>query len=103
MSEEQASNKERDYYQSLPDSSAWIFYSAIGTDCNFVLKKEGLKNVAHSPEPEELKHTSKVVLLGVLTTVALLGLAALIQTPKIAAILQEVGINSGQQIILTDY
>ena len=55
MSEAQGSNKERDYYQSLPDSSAWIFSDARGTDYNFLVEKEGLKNLDHSPEPEKLK------------------------------------------------
>ena len=96
-------NHERDYYQSLPDSSGWIFYSAIGTDCNFLIEKECLKNLDYSPEAEELEARSKRVLLGVLTTVALLGLAALIQTPKIAGLIQNGAINSGQEIILTDY
>ena len=103
MSEEQGSNQEPEYYQSLPDSSWWIFYSAMGTDCNFLVEKECLNNLDNSPEPEKLKSGSKVILFGVLTTIALLGIFALIQTPKIAAIIQEAGVNSDKQIILTDY
>ena len=103
MSEGQGSNKDREYSQSLPNSSWWIFYSAMGTDCNFLVEKECLKNIDDAPEPEELKSSSKVVLLGVLTTVALLGLAVLMQTPKIADTIQEAGVNSGKQVILTDY
>lgn len=103
MSEEQFGNKDREYSQSLPHSSWWIFYSAMRTGCNFLVEKECLENIDYSPETEELKPGSQVVLLGVLTTVALLSLAVLIQTPKIADTIQEASVNSGKQIILTDY
>ncbi len=104
MLEGQGSNKNREDERSLSDdSNGEIVYSDLGTECNFLVEKECLKNLDYYPEPEELKSGGKVVLFGVLTTLALLGLAALIQTPKIAAILQEIGINSGKQVILTDY
>ena len=103
MFEQQGSNKEQDYYQSLPNPRAWIFYSAIGTDCNFLVEKECLENLDTTPETEKLKSSSKVILFGVLTTIALLGLAALIQAPRIAAIIQDAGVNSAKPVLSTDY
>ena len=104
MSEGQGNNKQPDDYQSLPDdSNGGIFYSDLGTECNFLVEKECLKYADYYPEPEEIKSGKKVILSALLTTLSLLGLAALIQTPKIAAMLQEIGLNSGQEIILTDY
>ena len=58
MSEGKGSKKEREYDRSLPDSTGWIFYSAIETYCNFLVKKECLKNIDRSPESEELKSGS---------------------------------------------
>ena len=94
MSEGQESNKQPEDYQSLPNPNGGIFYDDLGTECNFLVEKECLKYADYYPEPEEIKFGKKVILLALLTSVSLLGLAALIQTPKIAALIQETGINS---------
>ena len=94
MSEGKESNKQPNDYQSLPNSNGRIFPDALGSGYNFLMEKECLKNLDHYLETEELKCRSQVILFGVLTTLALLGLAALIQTPKIATMIQQAGINS---------
>ena len=70
MSEGKGSKKEREYDRSLPNSIGWIFYSAMETYGNFLVKKECLKNLEYSPETEEFTPGSQGILFGVLTTVA---------------------------------
>ena len=103
MSEEKFRKNYRTRYESVCDLNLLSSWSQSGSDWSSIVKEE-IQAATNQPiEEEEPNFTNKVVSLGVLATLALLGAATWVRAPEISQAVQEVGKNSVEQLVLSDY
>lgn len=95
-------NKSTTKYESLDDLNLIILWFQSGGNWSSTIKKE-IQTATNKPiVEEESNSTSKVVLLSVLVTLALLVTAMCSQASKIYHSVQEVGTNSVKELISRD-
>lgn len=91
-------NKPTTQYESLRDLNLLSLWSH-GSDWSSIVREE-IQATTNQPIAEaESNFISKIVLFGVLATLALLVAAMCNQAPKISQAVQEVGTNSVKQLI----
>jgi hypothetical protein len=103
MSQENFNNNPKTRYESLCDLNFLGLWSQCGGDWSSTIKEEIQAATNQSIEQEKPNLTNKVVLFGVLATLALLGAAVWIQAPKSERVVQDEGRNSVEQLSLTGY
>ncbi len=103
MSKENFNNNSKTRDESLCDLNLLGLWSQCGRNWSSTIKQEIQAATNQPTEEEEPKPTNKVVLFGVLATLALLGAATWIQASKINQAVQEVGTSSAEQLILKAY
>lgn len=94
-------NKSKIKYESLEDLNLITLWSQTGSNWSSTIKKE-IQADTNQPLAEEEPNTSKVVLFGVLATLALLVAAVCTQASEIYRSVQEVGTNSFKELISKD-
>lgn len=94
-------NKPTTKYESLDDLNLIILWFQSGGDWSSTIKKE-IQAATNKPIVEKESNTSKVVLLSVLVTLALLVAVMCSQASKIYQSVQEVGTNSVKELISRD-
>lgn len=94
-------NKPKIKYESLEDLNLITLWSQTGSNWSSTIKKEIQADTNQMIAKEE-SNTSKVVLFGVLATLALLVATMCTQTSKIYQSVQEVGTNSFKELISKD-
>jgi hypothetical protein len=95
-------NKPTTKYESLEDPNLISLQSQSGSDWSLTIKKKIQANIKQPIAEEESNSTSKVVLFGVLATLALLVAVVCSQASEIYRSVQEVGTNSFKELILKD-
>ncbi len=96
-------NKPTAKYESLDDLNLISLWWQSGSDWSSTIKEEIQADTNQPIAEEESNSTSKVVLFGVLATLALLVAAVCSQASEIYRSVQEVGTNSFKELILKDY
>lgn len=96
MSDQNFSHIPKTRYESLYDLKSLTLWSPSGSEWSSITNEE--IQATTNPSREESNLTNKVVLLGSLVILVLLGAAAWIQAPAIVQALQEVGKNSVEQL-----
>lgn len=95
-------NKPTTKYESLDDLNLMILWFQSGGDWSSTIKNK-IQPATNKPIGEEASNfTTKVVLLSVLVTLALLVTAMCSQASKIYQSVQEVGTNSVKELISRD-
>lgn len=94
-------NKPTTKYESLEDLNLISLWSQSGSDWSSTIKEE-IQTDTNQPIAEEESNTSKVVLFGVLATLALLVTVMCTQASEIYRSVQEVGTNSFKELISKD-
>lgn len=94
-------NKPTIQYEPIEDLNLISLWLQSGSDWSSTIKEE-IQADTNQPIAEEESNTSKVVLFGVLATLALLVAAVCSQASKISQSVQEVGINSFKELISKD-
>ena len=95
-------NKPTTKYESLEDLNLISLWWQSGSDWSSTIKEEIQADINQPIAQEEFNSTSKVVLFGVLATLALLVAAMFTQASEIYHSMQEVGTNLVKQLILRD-
>lgn len=95
-------NKPKIKYESLADLNLISLWSQTGSNWSSTIKKEIQADTNQPIAEEESNNTSKVVLFGVLATLALLVATMCTQASKIYQSVQEVGTNSFKELISKD-
>ena len=90
---DQNTNKPMTNYESLEDLNLLRLWSQSSSDWSSTIKKE-IQAATNQPIAEEESNTSKVVLFGVLATLALLVATVCTQASEIYQSVQEGGTNS---------
>ncbi len=98
MSEEKFHNNSKIRDESHCLLNCLGLWSQCGIDWSSVTKEEIQEGINQPIEEKKSKTTRKVVWFGGLTTLTLLGVATWIQAPKIYQTVQEVAINSVEQL-----
>ena len=88
--------------ESLEDLNLISLWTLNGSDWSSTIKEEIQANSNHPIAEEESQFTSKVVLFGVLATLALLVAVVCSQALEIYRSVQEIGTNSFKEVILKD-
>lgn len=92
-------NKPKIEYQSVDDLNLVSLWWQSGNNWSSTIKEE-IQAATNQPiAQEEFNSTSKVVLFGVLATLALLVAAVCSQASEISQSVQEVGTNSFKELI----
>jgi len=102
MSEEKFRNNHKTRYESLCDLNL-LMWSQSGSEWSSIIREECLVDPNQLVEEEEPNFINKTIFLGVLATLALLSAAAWTRSPEISQALQQVGTNSVEQLILSNY
>lgn len=89
--------------QSLSFLSSLGLWSGCGSNWSSTIKNEIQEDINQTIEEKRSNPTSKVVYLGILTTLALLSAAMWNQAPRIYQTLQGIGVNSVEQPSSKDY
>ena len=95
-------NKPTTKYESLEDLNLISLWWQSGSDWSSIIKEEIQADINQPIAQEESNSTSKVVLFGVLATLALLVAAMCTQASEIYQSVQEVGTNTVKHLTLRD-
>ncbi|WP_250123489.1 hypothetical protein [Chroococcidiopsis sp. CCMEE 29] len=95
-------NKPTTKYESLDDLNLISLWLQSGSDWSSIIQEEIQADVKQPIAEKESNSTSKVVLFGVLATLALLVAAMCSQASEIYRSVQEVGTNSFKELISKD-
>lgn len=95
-------NKPTTKYESLKDLNLISLWSPSRSDWSSIIKKEIQADINQPIVEEESNSISKLVLFGVLVTLALLVAAMCSQASEIYQSVQEVGANSFKELISKD-
>ena len=95
-------NKPKIKYESLEDLNLITLWSQTGSNWSSTIKKEIQADTNQPIAEAESNTTSKVVLFGVLATLALLVATMCTQASTIYQSVQEVGTNSFKELISKD-
>ena len=104
MSKEKFDDNPKTHYKSLSDLNLLGLWSQGGSDWSSTIKEEIQADTNQSLEQEKPHPTNKIVLFGVLATLALLGLGATawIQASEVVQAVQQISPKSLEQLILSD-
>lgn len=95
-------NKPRTKYESLNDLNLISLWWQSGSNWSSTIKEDIQADIEQPIAQEKSNTTSKVVLFGVLATLAILVATACSQASEIYQSVQEVGINSFKELISQD-
>jgi len=102
MSKEKSDDNPKTHYKSLSDLNLLGLWSQGGSDWSSTIKEEIQADTNQSLEQEKPHPTNKIVLFGVLATLALLGATAWIQASEVVQAVQQISPKSLEQLILSD-
>ena len=102
MSRENFNNTPKTRYESLCDLNFLGLGSQCGSNSSSMITEEIQEAINHPIEDKKFSSASQVVLFCVLTALVLLG-AAWIHAPRNYQMMRDVGRNSVNQVILSNY
>jgi hypothetical protein len=89
MYKEKFDDNPRTHYESLYDLNLLGLWSQYGSDWSSTIKEEIQADTNQSLEQEKPQPTKKIVLFGVLATLALLGASAWIPASEVVQVVQK--------------